>query len=142
MSRNIFISYKFGDAELVRTLRSWFQPHGECQGTPIFVDSAIPTGEPSEVTKKIDEKILKAMQDCVAAVFVVGDDNHNSPWINREAQIAIGLPLEILAMQAKDSTGGLPNELARLNREIDLLKWGASNLCPALNAIPQPKATS
>jgi len=135
MSKNIFISYKFDDAELVRTLPSWFQRNGgRCEGTPIFVDPTIPPGG----TNAIDEKILRTMENCAAVLFVVGDNNHNSPWINREAKIAISLPRPITAVQLEGSTGGLPNELKNLNQQIELLEWGPRNLCDVLNKIQPP----
>jgi len=73
------------------------------------------------------------MQGCIAAVFVCGSDTHNSPWINREAELAKSQGLGIVVFQTPRSTGGIPNELRALNPPV--IHWEADALCRELNRI-------
>ncbi len=137
MSRRIFISYRFSDRRLAHSVPDFFQANGgKCQGTAVYVDGKIEGGD-----DVIDAEIRRVMDTCMAVLFVVGDNNHNSPWINREVQLAISKDLPIAAVQLKGTTGGLPEELTKLRKPIEPLKWNSEILCQALNAIRQSGAT-
>lgn len=129
MSKPVFISYNFlTDREYAHNIGVFFQPCGPCQGTPRFVSNVSAGGNPA-----IDEEIRRVMDDCAAAVFVCGQNSHNSPWINREAQLAISRGLGIVALQAPGATGGIPAELKAV--DPPLVPWDADALCAALNRV-------
>jgi antiphage defense system Thoeris ThsB-like protein len=129
MPRKIFVSYNFRkDAHLAHNIKTFFQPQGRCDGTPVFVENVSAQGDDA-----IDREINRVMEGCDAAVFVVGDDSHNSPWINREAELARSKPLGIVTVRAPGTTGGLPNVLRGSPEPVD---WGHDELCQALNRIP------
>jgi len=76
--------------------------------------------------------------DCSAAIFVIGNNNHNSPWIDREAEIACSRDLGIIAVRLPDTTGALPPKLREMKIEIE--DWGPDALCTALNRAAREKA--
>ncbi|HEX6745666.1 MAG TPA: toll/interleukin-1 receptor domain-containing protein [Longimicrobium sp.] len=129
MSTPVFISYNFvSDREYAHNIGVFFQPRGPCQGTPRFVKDVSAGGD-----RAIDDEIRRAMDGCVAAVFVCGQNSHNSPWINREAQLAISLGLGIVALRAPGALGGIPAELEAVNPP--LVPWDSDAFCAALNRV-------
>lgn len=128
MSRNVFISYNFRDRELAGTLKNSFQNlGGPCEGKPVYVTKDVS----DEGDAAIDNEIRSVMEPCSAAIFVIGDDCHNSPWIEREAKIASSRDLAIVAVRLKETTGGLPPKLREMGIETE--DWSPDALCKALN---------
>ena len=127
--RNVFVSYNFRDHASARSVKTFFQAQGgRCQGTPVFVEGDFtPLGD-----EAIDQAIIRVIDGCVAVLFVIGNDNHNSPWIDREAELAISRNMSLVAVRLPETTGGLPNRLA--GRSIPFVEWGHNALCDALNA--------
>src|SRR4051812_11022851 len=102
MSRGVFISYNFKNRELAHTLKNYFQDlGGPCEGKPLYVTNDV--SEDGDAA--IDREIRSVMDQCAAAIFVIGDDNHNSPWIEREAKIASSRNLAIVAVRLRDTKG-------------------------------------
>lgn len=129
MSSPVFISYNFlDDKEFAHNIGLFFQPLGPCHGTPRFVRDVSAGGD-----DVIDLEIRRTIADCVAAVFVCGSNSHNSPWINREADLAINYGLGIVALRAPRATGGIPLQLRAVDPPI--VDWGREHLCRALNPI-------
>jgi hypothetical protein len=134
MSRNVFISYNFRDRELAHTLKNYFQKlGGPCQGNPVYVTRDVA----AEGEAAVDKEIRSVMESCSAAIFVIGDDCHNSPWIEREAQIACSRDLAIVAVRLENTTGGLPPKLREMGIEIE--DWAPDQLCAALNRAASTK---
>lgn len=134
MSRWVFISYNFNNRELVRTLKNYFQDRGgPCAGKPLYVTNDVSKDGDSA----IDREIRSVMDQCAAAIFVIGDDNHNSPWIEREAKIASSRDLAIVAVRLPDTTGALPPKLREMKIQIE--DWGPDALCTALNRAATEK---
>lgn len=130
MTKRIFISYKFTDAELARNLLPFFQRcGGKCEGTPVYVEKDVSKDGESA----IDAEIRRVMLGCECAVFVVGADSHNSPWIRREAELAKSLGLGIVAVRLPNSTGGLPRDLAGV--ALETVEWDVERVAAALNAL-------
>ena len=107
MATKTFISYNFNDREIAHSVRSMFQNNGgPINGHCVFVSGS------STPSYEIDNNINATMSGCDAALFIVGDNNHNSPWINREAELAISKNLPIVITQLPGTYGGTPHALA------------------------------
>lgn len=130
MNKKIFVSYNFKDREPAHNVRPFFNRQGgRCQGEPVYVENDVSAqGEAA-----IREEILRILEPCVGVLFVVGDDSHNSPWIDWEAKMAIRRGLPMVAVQLPNKTGGMPNRLKDL--EVPFVAWGQETLCDALNRI-------
>lgn len=134
MSRWVFVSYNFKNRELAHTLRNHFQEYGgPCEGKPLYVTNDV--SEDGE--SAIDLEIRSVMDRCSAAIFVVGDDNHNSPWIEREATIASSRALGIVAVRLPETRGALPPKLREMNIQAE--DWRQDALCTALNRAAREK---
>jgi hypothetical protein len=137
MAKSVFVSYHFRrDHEVARNLKAFFQPSGTCQGSPVFVENDVS----AEGTPAIDREINRVMSGCDAALFVIGDDTHNSPWIDREAALAISKNLPLVAVRRPGSTGNLPPQL---RDRTPLVEWKHAALTSAVNdALRQRDAPS
>ena len=139
MSAPVFISYNFkDDKEFAHNIGVFFQPAGgPCHGTPKFVENDVS----AEGGDAIDAEIRRAMNGCVAAVFVCGANVHNSPWINREAELAISKGLGIVALRAPGTTGGIPNQLRAVDPPPPLVDWEAGAFCREVNRIVSSRSS-
>ena len=132
MARRVFVSFNFKDAAAAKSVRSFFQDQqGQSQGKPVFVENDVSANGDAA----IDTEIRRVMSGCDCALFVVGDESHNSPWINREAELATSLGVGRVAVRAPGTRGGLPGQLA--NQNIPFVKWSQDALAEALNQAGQ-----
>lgn len=128
MARRIFVSYNFKDREIAHNIGKFFQSEGgKCQGKPVFVKNDLS----KQGKKSIDKEIQSVIAGCSAVLFIIGDNNHNSPWINREAELSISMGLKSVAIRYPDTTGSLPNVLKKC--EIPFVEWDQSSLSNILN---------
>ena len=108
MPKKTFISYAFDDKEVVHSGNSFTQPHGgQIQGKFLRVQRFVA----DQGTKAIDNEIKRVIDQCDAALFVVGNNNHNSPWIKREVELATSKGLKIVVSRIPGTTGAIPNAL-------------------------------
>lgn len=128
MANRIFVSYNFNDREISRSINSFTQLHGgPVRGNFIFVENDV-SGYGDHA---IDKEIKDVMTGCVSAFFIVGDNNHNSPWINREVVLAMSKGLKIVISRFPNSNGGVPSQLR--NIPYTEVQWTASNIAKELN---------
>ena len=128
MANRIFVSYNFNDREISRSINSFTQLHGgPVRGNFIFVENDVSAyGD-----HVIDKEIKEVMTGCDSAFFIVGDNNHNSPWINREADLAISKGLKIVVSKFPNTNGGVPHQLRQIpHTEV---KWIPADIAKALN---------
>lgn len=134
MSRKIFVSYRFRDAESAKNVKQLFQAQGgKCQGEPVFGDTDVTEGGESSIYRHVKGIALT----CEAMLLVVGDDTHSSSWIEREIALARSIPLPIVAVRAPNATGGLPASIQGVPA-IPFVPWGHDSLCDALNCVRRP----
>ncbi len=128
MANQIFVSYNFNDREISRSIQSFTRLHGgPVRGNFLFVENDVSTyGEAA-----IDKEIKEVMSGCDAAFFVIGNNNHNSPWINREAVLAMSKGLKIVISRLPNTNGGVPSQLR--NIPYTEVQWTASNIAKELN---------
>jgi MTH538 TIR-like domain (DUF1863) len=130
MSFKVFISYRFSDAEIARTVEVFFHGlNGLVPGTPKFVYVSEPSSE-----EDIMQAIRRVMEMCQAVLLVVGDDSHNGPWIEYEIDSARQLKLPLVAIQLPNSRGALPQRV-RNSTDVQHVRWDQKALASALNAI-------
>lgn len=114
MPKKTFISYNYSDAELAHTVRSHFNNGGgPIQGKPVSVKENVSDDGP----KAIDRTIKQAMSGCDEALFIVGDNAHNSRWISREAELAVSQGIPVTVAQLPGSNGGVPEALNKVPHE-------------------------
>jgi hypothetical protein len=128
MSRRIFISYNYADKSLVNQIKDFFQPAGGlCQGKAI---SVIPPVD-KLTDDDIDQLLKDTIETCDIVLFVIGDNSHNRPWVDREVEIAQSLNRLRCAVQLPDTDGGLPQGLKR--ESLKPMQWSQKELCAVLN---------
>lgn len=121
MAKKTFVSYNYADAEVARTVRSQFNnAGGPVQGKPVSLEENMTSGG----DKAIDAAIKQKMSECDSALFVVGDNSHNSRWIEREAQLAVSKGIPVTVAQLPGTTGGIPDGLKNVPHQKVELKSG------------------
>ena len=130
MAKNIFVSYKFTDQEVVKTVSSMLQNNGgSIDGKFVYVTNDVS----SQGEKAIDREINSVMERCDKALFIIGQNSHNSPWIKREVQLAISKGLKVVVTHINDTNYGIPNDLS--DTHYSLAQWNMKNLSYNLNKL-------
>jgi len=121
--KKIFVSYNFKDRSTSYNIKAMSKENsGLVNGTFVFVENDV-SGKGNSA---IDREIRNTMLNCDIALFLVGDISHNSPWIEREVELATSKGLKIIVMQLPNTYGGAPNSL--INRSYPKCDWEESAL--------------
>lgn len=106
-----------------------FQPDGgPIVGKPIWVTTDLS----DEGDEAIKSEIRSVMDGCKIALFVIGQNVHNSPWVNYELAYAMS-PLRIpcFGIINPHILFGPPN----IFRNIEILNWKPREIAQVLNKI-------
>ncbi|WCN12767.1 hypothetical protein GV054_06920 [Marinomonas mediterranea] len=122
----IFVSLNYGDKEIVKTITGMSSIYnGPVKREFVFVEGI------STSWHEIEKKIKEALSQCSEVLFVVGDNNHNSPWIEREAQLALSQEKKIFLTRLPDTYGGIPKTLPK--DKYEEIRWSGNHLANKLN---------
>lgn len=124
MAKNIFVSYNFNDKQVSAKVKDMIQQH-HLDGQCTFVENDVSYNGQTA----IDWEIERTMENCDAALFVIGDNPRNSPWIEREAELAINKNIPVLSTQLPGMQGNTPASLI----DSTLVHWDAELLTSTLN---------
>jgi hypothetical protein len=106
MDKRVFISFRFAEKGWRNDLLQFFQAHGgPVQATPAYMTEDLS----SRGEDHIKAVIRQQMKGCVALIVLVGDDVHNSPWIEWEGGVANELQIPKFGMRHPAAHGGFPN---------------------------------
>ena len=123
MAKNIFVSYNVNDREVSRSVKEMIQKQ-DLKGQIVYVEDVSHHGETA-----VDWEIEHTMKRCDAALFVIGDNVRNSPWIEREAAHAIAKEIPVLATQLPGMEGNCPSQLD----DTKMVNWDRQSLAENLN---------
>ena len=124
MAKNIFVSYNFNDKEVTKSVKDMIQ-RDNLDGQIVFVENDVSYNG----KMAIDWEIEHTMDGCDAALFVIGDNPRNSPWLTREAAHAMSKDIPVMATQLPGIDGETPNALI----ESTLINWDSEALTNGLN---------
>lgn len=124
MAKHIFVSYNFNDRDVSRSVRQMIQSQ-DLKGQIVFVENDVSHNGATAV----DWEIEHTMERCDAALFVLGDNVRNSPWIEKEAAHAIAKEIPVLATELPGVQSMCPSQLV----DKPCLDWGAETLADTLN---------
>ena len=128
MSKKIFVSYNVNDKQLGESIKGWNQHNdGVVKGQFIAIEERV-SHLGAEV---IDHEIRNVMEDCDSVLFLIGNHDHSSPWIDREVELVISHNINCVAMRIPGSTGVLPWKLRGIN--CTLFRWWAPEVAHYLN---------
>ncbi|NQZ11254.1 MAG: toll/interleukin-1 receptor domain-containing protein [Algicola sp.] len=128
MAQKIFISYNFSDRivnELVQCMMQKILTH--LDGLVVFVIDDVSYNGPSAITWEV----ARLMDECDAALFILGENPHNSPWLEHEVECALSKGLSILLTQLPQTNAGTPDLLANTN--CVKVGWNANEIIACLN---------
>jgi len=118
VSKQVFISFSHKNLDFRNDLRAMFAEWGgPIQATPVYITEDVR----SQGTAAVERKIKEIMEPCRGLLLVVGEDVHNSEWIDYEIKLASGWQKPWAPVRHKQSKGGLPNSF----RDKPVLPWDA-----------------
>jgi hypothetical protein len=125
MAKRVFISFRWAEKGWRNDLLQFFQENGgPIQASPAYMTQDLSGWEEEQIKAAIRQQ----MKDCVVLLVLVGDDVHNSPWIEWEGGVANELKIPKFGTRHPDARGGFPNA-HRGMREID---WDGDALARAI----------
>jgi hypothetical protein len=124
MAKNIFVSYNFNDREVAKSVSEMIQREN-LKGQIVVVENDVSYNGATA----IDWEIEHTMKKCDAALFVIGDNPRNSPWIEKEAAHAIAKDIPVLTTKLPNVTGETPSALT----DSTFINWDAKTLTDSLN---------
>lgn len=110
MSKSIFISYVYEDKDYRDKLKSWAEKK-------LLGENSKVTHERRDCRQQGEAAIkaeLQAMiQGASVVVVLVGQNTHNHPWVNYEAECAISKNKKTIVVRIPNTSGGLPKLLSK-----------------------------
>ncbi|NJL72689.1 MAG: hypothetical protein HC888_14535 [Candidatus Competibacteraceae bacterium] len=123
--RRVFISYRFGDRQIAHAVNGLFQKHGgRLPGSPVRVEDNLDKFDDTTIRSRISAEIER----CDSALFLIGDDNHNSQWIMYEAETTIRIGLPRFVMRIPGKKGQSPPQLS----SAIIYEWNDPKLATAM----------
>lgn len=123
----IFISYKWEDKEYYDGLNGLLQnPNNN------YVHIVIEEREDlrSKGENSVKDHLRRIIQNCDRVICLIGQDTHNSKWVQYELEVANSQKKRIIAVRVPGTTGGVPNLIR--DRRISIIKWDANIINNAL----------
>jgi hypothetical protein len=128
MAQKIFVSYNFSDRivnELVQNMMKKTLKH--LDGEIVFVvDDVSYNGSTA-----IAWEVASLMDDCDAVLFILGENPHNSPWLDHEVEFAMSKGMSILLTQLPQTKAFIPDLLANTNSVK--VGWDANEIIACMN---------
>lgn len=110
MSRSIFMSYVYEDKKHRDLLKNW------CNKKLLGENIQI-TFERGDYRTKgeaaIKTEILSMIQGAAAVIFLIGQNTHNHPWVNYEAEVTISKKRKVVLVRIPGTTGQSPKNLLK-----------------------------
>jgi hypothetical protein len=129
MAKRIFLSFSFVDKGLLNDLLQFFQPQGgPVMATPTYMRSDLGDAGAERITQAIREQ----MQGCSGELLLVGDEVHNSRWIQYELGVANELKIPKFRVRHPTRSGGAPNAHAGMQE----IPWSPKEVATILNSLP------
>lgn len=119
---SVFVSFNYSDKEMVGNLKGLGISELSIKWHYIETDLSN-SGE-----NAIDNEIRSQIRQCSVALFLVGDNAHNSPWIKREAKLAESLAVKRIVVRHPGTTGAPPPELS----SIRPINWDREEIMKSL----------
>jgi len=110
MAKRIFVSCNFTDKGVTEQVKSMLAQHQKDIDAQVkFVENDVSYNGQTA----IDWEIEHTLEDCDAALFVLGDKFRSSPWLEKEAECAISRHLPIFTTHLPGSDTSAPEVLER-----------------------------
>lgn len=128
MAKRIFLSFSFVDKGLLNDLLQFFQPSGgPVMATPTYMKTDLSQAGQDRVKQAIREQ----MQGCAGVLLLVGDEAHNSRWIQYELGVANELQIPKFRLQHPTRSGGAPNAHSGMAE----IPWSPRTVAAVLNPL-------
>lgn len=128
MAKSIFVSYNFNDREVTEAVRHLINDHEEdIHGKIVFVENDVSYNGATAINWEIEH----VMENCDAALFVMGEDHHNSPWLSKECEHALEKDIPIMITSLPGEDFHRPDCLNEQNCQV--LGWETNELYSCMN---------
>ena len=131
MVQNIFVSFNFTNIQAAQSIRAMVEAwRDDLVGHIIYAEpTAYENSAVENSSSTIKRRLGEVIEQCDIALFVIGDKNQNSPWLNYEVEQALNAKMPIFVTRMPDSHGVTPEQLQ--DDECMKVSWNADeqNAC-------------
>jgi hypothetical protein len=128
MAKSIFVSYNFNDREVCCAVKGMMMEHvNDIHGKVVFVENDVSYNGDTAVNWEIEH----VMEECDAALFVLGEAYHSSPWFDKEIEHAKNKHIPIMATVLPGEDVVVPESL--MSENCTMLNWNSEELCICMN---------
>ncbi len=129
MAQRIFVSYNFSDRIVKELVQSMMRKAlKQLDGHLVFVTDDVSYNGPSAIAWEV----ARLMDECDATLFIVGENPHNSPWLDHEVECAMSKGMTILLTQLPQTNAYIPDLLA--NTSSVKVGWDVNEIIACLNS--------
>lgn len=128
MAKRIFLSFSFVDRGLLNDLLQFFQANG---GPVLATPTYMKTDLGDAGAERIKQAIREQMVGCAGVLLNVGNEAHNSGWIQYEMGVANELRIPKFRIQHPTRSGGAPNA----HSGMQALPWNPKEVAAVLNRL-------
>ena len=137
MVQNIFVSFNFTNIQAAQSIKTMVEAwRDDLFGHIIYAEpqnSEIENSTCENSSSTIKRRLNEVIDQCDIALFVIGDKNQNSPWLNYEVEQALNAKMPIFVTRMPDSHGVTPEQLQ--DDECIKVSWNADELNACFTAI-------
>ncbi len=126
MAKRIFVSYNFNDPQVAKSVREMVA-NEQVEGQIVFVENDVSYNGKTAVDWEIEHTI----ENCDCALFVLGDNPRNSPWLDQEAAQAKAKNIPVLTSCLPGMSSNTPAALA----DSTMVNWDSKTIATTLNQV-------
>lgn len=124
----LFLSYKWEDRAYMNAFSGWLNnPNNDYRHIPVHERAKLQK-QPEDVWKP---QIRELMRDSDAVICLIGQHTHSAWGVKYELEVAISWELPIIAVQIRDTNGGVPP----LIRDYPFIDWDIQELNDELSRL-------
>jgi hypothetical protein len=126
----IFISFRETERDYREAFEGILQnPNNPLQGIPISSREDVRTHGQNFVKNHIKQLI----DNCDVLICLIGNDSHNSPWVDYEIAVATSKQIPIIGVRIPETSGSGPNLFVK--REISICEWNTDQIAEEIEEI-------
>ncbi len=127
MTKRVFVSFNFNDKAVSDRVKLMLKAIGENTSVKwVWVENDVSYNGDTAIAWELEQ----LMSDCDCALFIIGDNPRTSPWLDKEASLAIARELSVICTILPEMSAQLPEFSKRL--DCPVVSWHNEELADAI----------